>query len=156
MALIKCKYCNHEISDKVKTCIHCGKKQKGFNPLLFLLIIPVVFFLLLITLPKMVHLGDEESLEDFLKGKEFTYTLSGKIYEGKGSFVFNNDNTGNFIYNMDITVLKDVNGRNPFTYSVSGNEITIHYTKGNSDEVYLYDSTDNCMVRDDKRLCLKE
>ena len=31
MALIKCKYCGKEISDKSKVCIHCNTKLKETN-----------------------------------------------------------------------------------------------------------------------------
>ena len=55
MTLIRCPECNKEISDTVKTCIHCGYKIKGIKPIhtypLAKKIRPIIIILLVILGP---------------------------------------------------------------------------------------------------------
>jgi hypothetical protein len=55
MPLINCPECNKEISDKAKSCPHCGAKKKGSWLWLKLLIgIPVGLFLLMMLIGSLL------------------------------------------------------------------------------------------------------
>ncbi len=147
MALIKCKNCGKDISDKATTCVHCGAKvdSKKNNKKLFLLLAIILVIIIVVGVVVIIKINSKPYLGKYTN--EVTYIDIENETTVKSEFELKRDGTfiySSYVNDSDPVVVKG-------TYTDKDGEITIHYDNGGEEQsIPLFIDNDKlCMAEKD-------
>lgn len=154
MALIKCSECGKEISDKAKTCIHCGcpveKKQNNNRNIRKIIIGIIIFGLSLIIIlwfgKNILKLNIFNSKNDDSNNYNNDIIIGEWFLSAKNYFEFFDDNT------FEYTCYSNTCPSDMLEQTDAGGNHKTCFTKGtyelkNEKSIYLYPTNSTCDIK---------
>lgn len=165
MALIKCRECKKEISDKAFACPYCGYKKNNIKKKLLFIFCIVLLSFVVLTMIKWISVYNinkaMDKLNQELVGEIFTnaqYTpinndshkygskVSKNVYafKSKSEVDYYYDNYTLYGYENNYTTGdSEIASKKTYKYEIISNEIVIY--KNNEKDIYIFDEDRNCI-----------